>query len=245
MSTTDWPGLLRAADWLAVHHDRPLIVLKAGVTADGRIASAFGESQWITGPAARTAGHQLRHRLDAVLVGSGTLLADDPSLSTRLPDGAGRDARPVLLDTMLRCPEGAKVLTAGQQALIFCAQDAPSRSLPAEIVRVPRAKSGEGLSVSAVLSALVARGLHSVLVEGGGRVHRSLIEAGVVDRIELFIAPKVFAGGPGWVGGAPLHLQDAPVWRIVSATVLGGDVQLSMEPRSPVWSNMIQLPGPM
>lgn len=207
---------------------RPRVILKAGVTADGRIASAFGESQWITGPAARQAGHQLRHEVDAVLVGSGTLLADDPSLNTRLP--GGRNSRPVVLDSRLRCPADARVLSAGLPPLIFCAPDAPQRDLPpAEIVCVPRQAGGGGLSIPAVLAALLARGIQSVLVEGGGQVHRSMLAAGVVDRIELFMAPKVLCGGPGWVGGAPLHLDEAPSLRVTAARVVGDDVQITME----------------
>ena len=85
---------------------RPLVVLKAGITLDGRIADAYGRSQWITGPEARMAGHRLRSELGAVLVGSGTLLADDPSLNTRI-DG-GRDALPVILDSRLRIPDDAQ-----------------------------------------------------------------------------------------------------------------------------------------
>ena len=115
---------------------RPRVVLKAGVTLDGRIADAFGHSQWITGPDARAAGHVLRSTLDAILVGSGTLLADDPSLNTRIP--GGRNALPVILDSRLRIPDTARVLTAGRRPVIFCAEDAPQRSLPADIVRVPR-----------------------------------------------------------------------------------------------------------
>ena len=202
---------------------RPYVILKAATTADGRIASAFGESQWITGPEARAAGHHIRAAVDAILVGSGTLLADDPSLSTRVPGGS--NARPVLLDSRLRCPADARVLTAGLRPLLFCAPDAPARSLPADIIRVPRA--GGGLSVPAVLAVMVDRGLRSVLVEGGGLVHRAMLDAGVVDQIDLFVAPKVLAGGPGWVGGTPLHLDEAR-FVVEAVAVVGADVQIRM-----------------
>ena len=206
---------------------RPLVALKAGVTLDGRIADEGGRSKWITSAAARAVAHQLRDRHDAVLVGSGTLLADDPSLNTRI-DG-GRDARPVVLDSCLRMPAGARVLSAGRPPLVFCRDDAPERPEldQAMIVRVPGTPAG--LDLELVLSDLVARGIHSVLVEGGAKVHRSLLEAGVVDRIHLFVAPTVLAGGPGWMGGPPLALADAPRFQLVSADVVGPDVHLVLE----------------
>ncbi len=206
---------------------RPLVVLKAGITLDGRIADAYGRSQWITGPEARMAGHRLRSELGAVLVGSGTLLADDPSLNTRI-DG-GRDALPVILDSRLRIPDDARVLTAGRRPLIFCAPDAPERVLPADIVRVSR--TAGGLDLSAIMAELSARGVTGVLVEGGAHVHRSLLSAGLVDRLELFVAPKILAGGAGFVGGVPWALAEAPTFSVVRVEIVGGDVQISMERR--------------
>ena len=204
---------------------RPLVVLKAGVTLDGRIASAAGESQWITGPQARAAGHALRHELDAILVGAGTLLADNPSLNTRTEGGS--NAVPVLLDSRLRIPDDARVLSAGLRPIIFCAPEAPQRDLPADIVRVPRAAAG--LDLTAVLAVLWSRGIRSMLVEGGGQVHRSFLEAGLVDRLELFIAPKLLAGGPGFVGGMPYRLAQAPTFTVRSVALVGADVHLSLE----------------
>jgi diaminohydroxyphosphoribosylaminopyrimidine deaminase/5-amino-6-(5-phosphoribosylamino)uracil reductase len=206
---------------------RPLVVLKAGTTLDGRIADADGRSQWITGPAARQEGHRLRDALGAVLVGSGTLLADDPSLNTRVE--GGRDALPVILDSSLRIPDDARVLTAGRRPLILCAPDAPDRRLAADVVRVPRAEAG--LDLHAVMAVLAERGVTGVLVEGGGRVHRSFLDAGLVDRLELFVAPRILAGGPGFVGGSPWRLSDGPAFSVVSVAVVGEDVRISMERR--------------
>jgi diaminohydroxyphosphoribosylaminopyrimidine deaminase/5-amino-6-(5-phosphoribosylamino)uracil reductase len=219
---------LNAGFVTSVTKGRPMVVLKAGVTLDGRIADAAGRSQWITGPAARARGHALRHRADGILVGAGTLLADDPALNTRL-DG-GTDAVPVLLDTSLRVPGDARVLTAGKRPVVFCAEDAPDRDLPADVVRVPR--GGGGLDLAAVLATLQARGMRSVLVEGGGHVHRSLFAAGLVDRVHLFLAPLALAGGPGWVAGPGFPLADAPRLRVVSVTMAGEDVELVLEPAS-------------
>lgn len=216
-------GFVRAQE-----QGRPAVWLKAGMTLDGRIADAFGRSQWITGPAARAAAHALRDAADAVLVGSGTLLADDPSLTTRALAG-GRDALPVVLDTELRCPPGARVLTAGRRPLLLAATDAPARDLPADIVRLPRDPSG-GLELGAAMQALLARGVHTLLVEGGGRVHRSFLARGLVDRVHLFVAPSVLAGGPGWVQGAPFPLADAPRLRLDAVRPVGEDLHLELVP---------------
>jgi len=202
---------------------RPEVWLKAGVTLDGRIADAFGRSQWITGPQAREAGHHLRGAVDAVMVGSGTLLADDPSLNTRVP---GLDnALPVVLDSRLRCPDHARVLFAGRRALIFCADDAPERALPADIERVPRT-SGGGLHLPTVLSRLHARGVRKLLVEGGGQLHRALLDLDLADALHLFVAPLALAGGPGWLAGPGIPLADAQRWRFDSAEMVGQDVHL-------------------
>ena len=202
--------------------NRPRLVLKAGITLDGRIADASGRSQWITGPEARAAGHALRDVCDAIMVGSGTLLADDPGLNTRL-DG-GRHARPVLLDTRLRCPAGARVLTAGLRPWIFCAVDAPERVLAADVIRVP--SGGTGLDIHAVLRVLFERGIRRVLVEGGARVHRTLFDEDLVDEVHLFIAPTVLAGGPGWLAGPGLGLPEAPRLTVQSVSTVGSDVQI-------------------
>jgi diaminohydroxyphosphoribosylaminopyrimidine deaminase/5-amino-6-(5-phosphoribosylamino)uracil reductase len=216
---------LNAVYVVAREEGRPFITLKAAITLDGRIASAEGESQWITGEPARTAGHQLRADHDAVMVGSGTLHMDDPSLTTRLVDGP--DALPVVLDTRLGCPEGAKILSAGRRPVLICVEGTPGRDLPADILPVPAGPGGVDLPQA--LQALLRRGVHSILVEGGGQVHRSLLEADLVDRIELFLAPKVLAGGPGWVGGAPFALAEAPGFRVLGSRQLGDDLQVTLE----------------
>ena len=202
---------------------RPRYVLKAGVTLDGRICDAFGRSQWITGPQARGVGQQLRSRCDAILVGSGTLLADDPALNVRI-DG-GSPVRPVVLDSGLQCPADAKVLSAGLRPWLFCAPDAPGRALAADLIRVPRGAAG-GLDLAAVGRVLWDRGVREVLVEGGGRVHRSLFDAGLVDELHLFIAPKVLARGKGWLAGPGIALADAPELEVVSVAMVGADVHL-------------------
>jgi diaminohydroxyphosphoribosylaminopyrimidine deaminase / 5-amino-6-(5-phosphoribosylamino)uracil reductase len=211
----------------AVGYGLPEVTLKAAVSADGRIATASGESQWITSPDAREAAHGLRAAHDAVLVGIGTVLADDPQLTTRLPGAVARPgAVPVVLDTELRLPDGARLL-AGGRAVVICAEDAPSRAVGAEVVRVPRGADGR-TDVEAALRALAARGLHRVLVEGGGQVHRSLLDRGLVDALELFVAPVLIPGGVPFVGGARLEaLADAVRMELEAARAVGPDAWLT------------------
>jgi diaminohydroxyphosphoribosylaminopyrimidine deaminase/5-amino-6-(5-phosphoribosylamino)uracil reductase len=108
--------------------------------------------------------------------------------------------------------------------VIYCAEDAAERDLPAEIVRVPRSETG--LDLDAVLMDLVERGVHNLLVEGGGRLHRSLLEQGRADRLLLFVAPKVLPGGRGFVGGDPLALSEALSFTLIGTEALGDDLLL-------------------
>jgi len=201
---------------------RPQVWLKAAATLNGAIADASGASKWITGTLAREHVHELRNRMDAVLVGSGTLLADDPALTTRTLDG--RDALRVVLDTNLCCPESARLFEAEELPLIYCASDAQERDLPATVVRV--ARSDAGLDLEAVLADLAARGVHNLLVEGGGQLHRSFLDAGLADRLLLFLAPKLLPGGKSFVGGAPIGLDEAPSFDLVNTVQLGPDLLL-------------------
>jgi len=216
---------LNAGYLKAMYRGVPRVWLKTASTLDGRIADSVGESKWITSEEARGLVHRLRDRMDAVLVGSGTLLADNPALTTRT-DG-GRDALPVILDSQLRCPEDAKVFQGSRRPVIYCAEEAPERDLPADVVRV--AHRADGLDLKAVLADLVTRGVHNLLVEGGGQVHRSFLEQSLADRLLLFMAPTVLAGGPGFVGGAPVGLAEAYRFRLIGSRKLGPDILLDFE----------------
>jgi diaminohydroxyphosphoribosylaminopyrimidine deaminase/5-amino-6-(5-phosphoribosylamino)uracil reductase len=202
----------------------PEVTLKAALTLDGRIASEGGESRWITGPAARDRGHHLRDTHDAVLVGMGTVRADNPSLTTRV--AGGRDAVPVVVDADLSIPPDAAVLTAGRPAIVYTAVEARPLG-DATVVQVPRGQ--RGVDLDAVLRDLARRGLHRVLAEGGGRVHRSLLQGGYVDRMELFVNGRVLGGGAGFVGGPGFTLADAPCFRFVSGESVGDDFHLVLE----------------
>lgn len=207
----------------------PEVGAKAAITLDGRIATASGESKWITGEAARAHGHSLRATHDAILVGIETALADDPRLTCRTADG--RDPVPVVLDSRLRLPADARLLAGSCRALVFCAEDAPARELDADVVRVPRLDGG--LDLVAVLSELGRRGHHRVLVEGGGRVHRSFVDRDLVDHFYLYLAPTLVPGGRPWLAGPALQkLADAPRYAAPSVTPLGDDILLHVRARA-------------
>jgi diaminohydroxyphosphoribosylaminopyrimidine deaminase / 5-amino-6-(5-phosphoribosylamino)uracil reductase len=208
---------------LARTEGRPAITLKSGITLDGRIASAYGESKWITSPEGRLVAHRARDVHDAILAGRRTVALDDPQLTTRFP--GGRDALPVILDSHLQLGADRRVFHGSRRAVVYAC--AGERDLPADVVKVPPGPGG--VDLRAVLSDLVDRGVHSVLVEGGGLVIRSFLDAGLVDRIHLFVSPKVLAGGPGWVGGEGFHLEDAPTFVVTDVDKIGPDVFLALE----------------
>lgn len=200
---------------------RPRVTLKLATSLDGRIATATGESQWITGPEARLQGHRLRAAHDAILVGVETVLADDPELTVRLPDHAGPHPLRVVLDSRLRTPATAKV-ASGNTLIFTTAQPHPIGQ--AEVVAV--APNDGRPAISAVLDALATRNIGSILIEGGGRVAASFIQAGAVDAIEWFRAP-ILLGGEGRPCIASLalaKLADAPKFRRLGVEPVGDDL---------------------
>lgn len=200
---------------------RPRVTLKLATSLDGRIATASGESQWITGPEARQQGHRLRATHDAILVGVETVLADDPELTVRLPDHAGSHPLRVVLDSRLRTPATAKVASGNTLILTTAAPHAIGQ---AEVVAVGAADGRP--AVAAVLEALTARGVTSLLIEGGGRVAASFLQAGMVDAIEWFRAP-ILLGGEGRPCVASLALAKlaaAPKFRRLGVEPVGDDL---------------------
>ena len=180
---------------------RPLVTLKLAASLDGRICALDRSSRWITGPAARLEVHRLRDGADAVLVGIGTALADDPALTTRLTKG-GRDAVRVVVDARARLPPTARMLVQGSPAptLVFVGPDAPAErraalvQAGAQVVEAPVA--GDHLDLDHVIASLGRRGMCSVLAETGPRLSTALLAGGFVDKVVAFVAPK-FIGGDG------------------------------------------------
>jgi len=184
----------------------PWVIMKAGVSLDGRIARIPGVGVRVTGERSGKYTHRLRNQVDAILVGIGTVLADDPALTTRLPSGRGRSPLRIILDTHLRLPLTAKVLAAVDKASpwVFCGPSADItrrkalESAGARVTTVAFAADGS-LDLRVVLAALGAAGITSLLVEGGGRVHAAFLGAGLVDEAAIFLAPVFFGAG-----GVPL-----------------------------------------
>ena len=205
----------------SVVHGLPEVTLKAGMSLDGHIATASGESQWITGTEARNFGQDLRASHDAIVVGIGTLLVDNPRLTCRNHRCA--DPVPVVFDSNLRTPSDAAIFRHPRRPIVLCSEQAPQRELPAEILRLP----GSRPSIEAALRALAQRGLHRVLVEGGAALHRSFLDSGLIDAVELFIAPVTIPGGRSWLGGPDLvWLGEASRWGAPEVLRLGDDVRL-------------------
>jgi len=198
------------------------VTLKLATSLDGRIATASGESRWITGEAARLEGHRLRATHGAILVGVETILADDPELTVRLPGRSVDQPLRVVLDSRLRTPATAKIASGGDSLILTVAE--PSAIGSALVERV-EADDGR-IDVAACLSALKRRGVASVLIEGGGQVAASFLRAGLVDRIEWFRAPILLGGeGRPCVGGLSLaNLAAAPQFRRLSAEPVGDDL---------------------
>ncbi len=213
----------------------PWVLMKAGMSLDGKIAPVRGQGGAITGPEAGLFVHRLRDTLDAILIGVGTALIDDPSLTTRLPEGQGRDPLRIVLDSTLRLAPDCRMLrqTSGSATWVFCGQEAEtSREAAlcragARVIRVGGDDDNPAcLDLLEVLRFLGAEGIASVLVEGGSRVHGSFLAASLVDELALLLAPCCIgdAGTPLLHGYSCGPLAAAPVLQQRHSRWLGADL---------------------
>ncbi len=192
---------LNAGFFLKERAQRPLVTLKLATSLDGRIATRTGASQWLTGEEARARGQWLRASHDAILIGSGTALADDPALTCRLPGLEDRSPVRVVLDGRLRLPPGSRLAATAHAVPTWLVTRTPPEAARAEALRqqgvavmaVTAAEDG-ALDLDAVLAALAARGITRLLVEGGARLATSLLRARRVDRLAWFQAPLIVGG---------------------------------------------------
>ena len=232
----DFGSRLNEAFFKAATTGLPFIIAKAAASLDGKIATRTKDSHWITGPKARTWVHRLRHQVDAILVGVGTVMADDPQLTTRLPGGKGKDATRIILDSHLRLPLNSQVVNLKSTAptWVVCTDSASPdkmaavQSLGAEIVIAP--SRDNRVDLVALLKILGERRINSLLIEGGAEVHGAFFAAGLVDKFHLFLAPKFIGGrqSPGILGGQGIaYLKEAPQATELSIHRLGPDILIS------------------
>ena len=218
---------------------RPLVILKLATTLDGRIAAAGGDARWITGRAARRLGHGLRDMVDAVLVGAGTVRADDPRLTCRLAGGHD-PVRVVLASASLRLPASAQLLArGGPPTWIVAPRGTPAARVEAlrrrgvDVLLLP-AKRGR-IGFADVVRMLGARGITALLVEGGGTVAAAALRARMVDRIVLFVAPTILGGdGVPAVGALGIgHVRSAIQLENLATARVGRDLVLEGRVRYP------------
>lgn len=234
---------------------RPAVIVKVAMSLDGRIAAASGDARWVSGPEAREWVHRLRTQVDAIVVGSGTLLADDPSLTAR-PGGASAGAHQparVVVDSRARTLPSARLFSdPGGPVLVATVEGAPAAWRTAiearggEILALPGEQGADGrphVAPEALLLALGRRGMLNVMVEGGGVLLGALFDRRLVDRLYAVIAPVVIgaASAPSAVSGRGAQvMQEAPRLRDLAVTRLGEDVLVE---GVPVWPDTPQADG--
>lgn len=223
-----------------IKHRRPFIIAKWAMSLDGRIATRTGDSRWISGEESRRWVHEQRNVVDAILVGSGTVLADDPSLTTRLDWPEVHHPLRVVLDARGRTPASARLVTGDLPGKTLIAtttisstswrREVASRGV--EVLVLPAAATG-GVDLDALLTSLAERGILSVVVEGGASILGSLVEAQLINKYQIFVAPIILGGrnAPGPIGGSGVdRLMCA--WRLSVGRVdhLGPDLLLTCYP---------------
>jgi diaminohydroxyphosphoribosylaminopyrimidine deaminase / 5-amino-6-(5-phosphoribosylamino)uracil reductase len=220
-------------------HKRPFVTLKTATSLDGKIATYTGDSKWITSSLARQDVHKYRHEHDAILVGIGTVLADDPSLTCRLRDGGINPIR-VILDSNLRRPINAKVVTDNQAPTWIIAGSDVSRDKQMELekygVKVIKL-SDKSITIDELLSTLGKHGIQSVFVEGGAKVNGSFLESGAFQRVITYIAPKLIGGQEAltsFAGKGFELMKDVPELEIASVQMIGEDIKIVSLPKERV-----------
>jgi diaminohydroxyphosphoribosylaminopyrimidine deaminase/5-amino-6-(5-phosphoribosylamino)uracil reductase len=215
---------------------RPWLRLKVAVSLDGRTALADGTSQWITGEAARSDGHAWRKRASAVLTGVGTVREDDPRLDVRLVASARQPLR-VVVDSRLETPPNARILAAPGTALVYAAVDDAARrqALEDQGAEVALLANPAGkVDLAAMLADLGRRGINELHAEAGEKLNASLLAAGLVDELLVYVAPRLLGSGRGLAALAPIaRLEDAIAFAFTSVERVGTDLRLLLRPASP------------
>ncbi|MEW6078589.1 MAG: bifunctional diaminohydroxyphosphoribosylaminopyrimidine deaminase/5-amino-6-(5-phosphoribosylamino)uracil reductase RibD [Thermodesulfobacteriota bacterium] len=219
-----------------VRTKKPFVTLKCAMTLDGRVATRTGDSRWVTGEAARRYVHRLRHAADAIMVGAGTVKADNPRLTARLGDRPAKDPLRVILDSRLTVDENAAVFnvesTAATLVVTGPAVDGDKKErLEYKGVRViPETLDGDGrIRLPDLMARLGALNITSLLIEGGGRVSGAALKAGIVDKICFFYAPKILGGDdgvPACSGTGPEWMKDVLKVSNMTVSQIGDDIMV-------------------
>lgn len=220
----------------SVTKNRPFVILKAAATLDGRTATKTGDSKWITGEESRAHAHTVRRAVDVILAGVGTVLADDPTLTARVPNLPVKNPVRAILDTHLKTPVSSALLrTAIESAIwIFCGPDPPEdkraalEKAGAKVFPVALNSAGR-VDVSAVMTIFNGQRVQSVLIEGGSLVHAAFFRNGPVDKVLLYFAPKILGGADGrpiFAGEGPEKIADCRNLHDVSVHRFGPDIMV-------------------
>jgi diaminohydroxyphosphoribosylaminopyrimidine deaminase / 5-amino-6-(5-phosphoribosylamino)uracil reductase len=215
----------------------PLVTLKSAVTLDGKTATAGGDSRWISGSASRLHVHRLRDRVDAILVGIGTVLHDDPQLTTRLPEG-GRNPLRVVVDSRLRIPDNAKLLCDAASVITLIVTT--SRACVEKIEQLRRQGAevlvldgpDDRVDLPELLHRLGLRGIQHLLLEGGSGLNNAMLQLKLIDRVMVFVAPKIVGGNDGigiFAGTGVDVLADALALTEVRSTRFEDDILIEGE----------------
>ncbi len=215
---------------------KPFVTMKAGSTLDGKIATHTADSKWITSAEARNDVHVLRNENMAILVGVNTVIEDDPELTTRIPNG--RNPIRIILDSTLRIPLDSKVVTDGQaETWIFTAnqynKDA-KKSLEERGISIYHTSGIKQVDPNDVVRILGEKLISSVLIEGGGSIHAAFLENQLVDKVEIYIAPKLVGGSqaPTFLEGTGIELmRDAVDLEDLQITQIGNDFKFTGYPK--------------
>lgn len=211
----------------------PFVVLKTAMTIDGKIASFSGDSKWITSPGSRMEVQKLRHSYSAIMTGIRTVLADDPELSDRSDHMEKSHPLRIICDSLGRTPLNARVMTTGQPTLFAVASGCPAsfirhaEKMGKEVLVT--GSTGDRIDLKELMQVLGKKGIDSILLEGGGNLNYSALEAGIVDKIIAFIAPKIIGGSDSLTsveGKGIDKIKDAWILNIASVGMTEGDIKI-------------------
>lgn len=218
---------------------RPFVISKYAMTLDGKLATHTGHSKWITGEQSRHAVHLLRNEVDAILVGIGTVLADNPSLTTRLPEGGGKNPVRIILDSELQIPLDAHVTQVSEaKTIIVTHENASVEKMTSlsekgiEFIRVP--KTDAGLDLEILMDELYKQGITDVLLEGGSEVNASFLRAGLIDKYLIYVAPKLLGGRNSltpFTGNDVATMDEALDVTISHVDTFGEDIRITAYPK--------------